>query len=272
MPRMMWPHLRHPREVSTMVETQVRRWALRQKGHPSAFLQTWPVVTISHEAEEQGIALGRTVADALGFGYWDRDLVLELARLLDPNTGNGDALDERTRDAIEEFLGTSLPSRDIVSADYTDLVRRIVDSIAHHGGTVFVGRGAQFLVAPRDSLRVRLVAPFDLRARTLEASKGITFEAAKQAIQVGDNERAAFVLHALGHDVADPAHFDLVVNSETYAREAAAGLVLMAYFAKFGQWPLTAHGLMAGRMPGRAPALPSVASVSQGTPVTGGWA
>jgi len=262
MPRMMWPHLRHPREVSAMVETQVRRWALRQKEHPNAHLERWPVVTISHEAEEQGIALGRTGSDALGFAYWDRDLVLELAHLMDPNAANGNIIDERTRDAIEEFLGTSLPGRDIVSADYTDLVRRIVASIAHHGGTVFVGRGAQFLVDPRDSLRVRLVTPFDLRARELEAKSGITFEAAKQAIHVGDNERASFVLQALGHDVTDPAHFDLVVNSETYAREPAAGLVLMAYFAKFGHWPLTAQGLIAGRMPGRAPALSSMVLVS----------
>ena len=241
-----------------MVETQVRRWALRRRGHPSAFLQTWPVVTISHEAEAQGIGLGRSVAEALGFGYWDRDLVLELARLMNPNVTNDSILDESTRDAIEEFLGTSLPNRDIGSADYTDLVRRIVDSIAHHGGTVFVGRGAQFLVDPRDSLRVRLVAPFELRARELEASQGITFEAAKQAIHVGDNDRAAFVLHALGHDVRDPAHFDLVINTETYAREPAAGLVLMAYFAKFGQWPLTAHALIAGRKTGRPFVLPAM--------------
>jgi cytidylate kinase len=85
--------------------------------------------------------------------------------------------------------------------------------------------------------------------------KGTTFKAAKRAIQFGDNESASFVLHAMGHDVADPAYFDLVVNTETYMRESALSLVLMAYFAKFGHWPLTARGLIAGRLPGLAPAL-----------------
>jgi len=51
--------------------------------------------------------------------------------------------------------------------------------------------------------------------------KGITFKAARRAIQFGDNESASFVLHAMGHDVADPAHFDLVVNTETYMHESA---------------------------------------------------
>ena len=83
------------------------RWTLRQKWHPSAFLQIWPVVTISHETEDQGIALGKSVAERLGFGYWDRDLVMELARLLNEKTATSMMLDESTGSAIEEFLGAS---------------------------------------------------------------------------------------------------------------------------------------------------------------------
>ena len=214
------------------------RWTLRQKWHPSAFLQIWPVVTISHETEDQGIALGRSIAERLGFAYWDRDLVMELARLLNEKSATSMLLDESTRSAIEEFLGASMPSQETASTDYTDLVRRIFNSIAHRGGAVIVGRGAQFLVAPRESLRVRLVSPLP-----------------KQAIQFGDNESASFVLHSMGHEVVDPAYFDLVVNTESYLRESALTLVLMAYFAKFGHWPSTARGLIAGRFPELAPAL-----------------
>jgi cytidylate kinase len=234
----MWPHLRLPREVGAMAEAQGERWTFRQKWHPSVFPHTWPVVTISHETEDQGIALGRSVAERLGFGYWDRDLVMELADLMNEKTATSMMLEESTRTAIEEFLGASMPSQENGSTDYADLVRRIFDSLAHRGGAVIVGRGAQFLVAPRESLRVRLVSPLATRAN-----------------QFGDNESAAFVLHAMGHDVADPAYFDLVVNTESYLRESALTLVLMAYFAKFGYWPLTARGLIAGTLPGLAPAL-----------------
>jgi len=238
MPGLIWPHLRLPREVGAMVEAQGERWTFRQKCHPSVFLHTWPVVTISHETEAQGIALGRSVAERLGFGYWDRDLVMELARLMNEETATSMMLEESTRAAIEEFLGASMPSQEPASTDYTDLVRRIFNSLAHRGGAVIVGRGAQFLVAPRESIRVRLVSPLPNRA-----------------IQFGDNENASFVLHAMGHDVADPAYFDLVINTETYMRESALSLVLMAYFSKFGHWPSTARALIAGRFPGLAPAL-----------------
>jgi hypothetical protein len=213
MPGLKWPHLLYPRKVGAMVEVQAKRWTLRQKWHPSVFLSTWPVVTISHDAEDEGIALGRIVAERLGFGYWDRELVMELAGLLNEKVATSFMFDERTREAIEEFLGAIPPSHDGVSADYTDVVRRIFDSVAHRGGAVIVGPGVQFLVAPRDSLRVRLVAPLDPRAWKIPL-----------------------------------AHFDLVINTETYAREHALGLVLMAYFAKFGHRPLIAHGLIVGKL------------------------
>jgi len=209
----MGRHLRLTREVGAMVEVQAKRWTLRQKWHPSVFLSTWPVVTISHDAKAEGIALGHVVAERLGFSYWDRELVMELAGLLNVKAATSIMFDERTRSAIEEFLGTIPPSQDGVPADYTDLVGRIFDSIAHRGGAVIVGPGVQILVAPRDSLRVRLAAPLATRAWKIPL-----------------------------------AHFDLVINTETYARETAMGLVLMAYFAKFGHRPLIAHGLIAGKL------------------------
>jgi hypothetical protein len=64
----MWPHLRHPREVDTMVEAQARRWALKQKGGSEAVVGAWPAVTISRKLGEQGLTLGRRVAQRLGFG------------------------------------------------------------------------------------------------------------------------------------------------------------------------------------------------------------
>ena len=66
------------------------------------------------------------------------------------------------------------------------------------------------------------------------------------------------ILHALGQNPADPAHHDVVVNTETYAGERAEAVVLMAYLAKFGEWPLTALALRAlqlSELTGRLPPM-----------------
>jgi hypothetical protein len=229
MPSLMWPHLRHPREVAAMVEEQARHWTLRQYGRWEAVAGRWPVVTISRESGNQSHALGRSLAERLGFSYWDRGLVVELVRLLGLGGTAISMAEEGTRSAIEDFLGDSVPEPTGVSMDYVERVRLVLDSIVYRGGAVLVGQGAQFLVAARDALRVRLVIPMALR-------------------------------HPLAGGLGAPADFDVVVNAGTYERERAVGLVLMAYLAKFGDWPTTARRLLNGRRTGLVSLLPAAAS------------
>jgi cytidylate kinase len=223
-----------------MVEAQAKRWVFKQNGRREAPPEEWPVVTISCEFGAHGIVLGRRVAERLGFSYWDREIVSEIARLLHMGEGTVIAFDECTRTAIEDLLAAFAPNLGATSADYVADVRGIINAIAGRGSAVIVGREAQYLVDPRRALRVRLVTPFDLRVREIEAESRISMDAAKRLIAAGERERAAFVRRAVGQNVADPAHYDLVVNIDTYPGERAEAVVLMAYLAKFGEWPLTA--------------------------------
>ena len=68
MPGLMWPHLRHPRELDAMVEAQAQHWAVKQQRGSEAVVGTSPVVTISRELGDQGLAPGRSEAQRLGFG------------------------------------------------------------------------------------------------------------------------------------------------------------------------------------------------------------
>jgi cytidylate kinase len=242
MTELRWPHLPHPRDVGGIVEGQVRRWALNKQSKPrEALLAEWPVITISREYGTQGTALGRRVAERLGFSCWDSEIVTEIAHLLHTDEATISAFDERTRGAIEDLIGTSLFNQDVISADYADNVRRTIDSIARRGRAVIVGRGAQFLVDPNHALRVRLVAPFEHRAREIATLKGISFEQAQQTVESSDKERAAYVHHATGKYVAEPAQYDVVINTKSYAGERADALVLMAYLSKFGELPVAEH-------------------------------
>jgi hypothetical protein len=92
----------------------------------------------------------------------------------------------------------------------------------------------------------------------MEAESRVSEGAAKRLIAAGEKERAEFVRRSVGQDVADPAHYDLVVNTETYLGERAEAVVLMAYLAKFGEWPLTAQALNGEELSGPGGRLPSV--------------
>ena len=255
MPELNWPHLRHPREIGAMVEAQIRRWVFKQGVRREALPESWPVVTVSCEFGTQGFVLGRGVAERLGFSYWDREIVSELARLLHMGEGTVTVFDDRTRSALEDLLGAFAPNLEVTSVDYAEDVRRIIGSIAGQGSAVIVGRETQYLVDPGRALRVRLVAPFDLRVLEIAAQSQVSVDVAKRLLVAGDKQRAAFVLRAMGQNVADPVHYDLVVNTDTYCGKRAEAVVLMAYLAKFGEWPLTALELKTEHLAGHLPPI-----------------
>jgi hypothetical protein len=66
--------------------------------------------------------------------------------------------------------------------------------------------------------------------------------------------------------MGNPAHFDIIVNRENYEPERAVSLVLMAYVAKFGDWPpatqaLNGGGLLSVRL---LPPMHSMMTVTRG--------
>jgi hypothetical protein len=246
-----WPHQQNPRDLGAMVDAQVRNWVFNQQSQESP-LQEWPSVTIASEFDAQGVALGRGIAERLGFGYCDPESVSELARQMRARDGAAGELDRQRRNVLEDLLGAFAPHQDVSSAGFAEQFRHIVSSIAHHGSAVIVAREASFLVDPHRALRVRLVAPLEIRIKEIETRSHVSQAVAKRMISTNDKDRAAFIRRALGHTVADPAHYDVVVNTGTYAQERAEAVVLMAYLAKFGEWPLTAH-VLRGEGPSASP-------------------
>lgn len=249
-----WPHQQSPRDLGAMVDAQVRNWVFSQQGQESPSRE-WPSVTIACEFGDRGVALGRGIAERLGFSYCDPENVRELARQMHAREGAAGELGRQRRNVLEDLLGAFAPHQDVASADYSEQFRSIVSSIARHGNAVIVDREASCLVDPHRALRVRLVAPLETRIKEIETHAHVSLAVAKRMIATDDTDRAALIRRTLGHSLADPAHYDVVVNTGTYAQERAEAVVLLAYLAKFGQWPVTAH-VLRGEGPSASPGTP----------------
>lgn len=243
---MKWPHQHSPRDLGAMVDAQVGHWVSEQSGQPSP-LQDYPVVTIACEFDAQGVALGRGIAERLGFGYYDPKNVSELAQRVFAPEGTAGVFDKRRRNVLEDLLGAFAPEQDVASATFAEQIRRIVNSIARHGSAVIVAREASCLVDPHQALRVRLVASLGTRINELAMRLHVSPGVAQRMVARNEKERAALIRRTLGYTLADAAHYDVVVNTGTYAQERAEAVVLMAYLAKFGEWPLTARVLRSER-------------------------
>lgn len=231
-------HAHAPRDVARLVEEQVLKWSLSERQRPRT-QPYWPVVTISREYGSQGAELGKRVARRMGFVYWDRAIVTDLAETLRAGEGAIENLDEHARTAIDDLLGTVLFQETIMSMDYTDELRRLLLEIQRGGSAVIVGRGAHCFLNPESSLRVRVVSPFSRRVAGLRARKGLSEEAAIREIRAADADRAEFVRRTFGADVSDPTRYDIIVNTHWLQPDTSEAIVLDAYGAKFGRLPTT---------------------------------
>ena len=187
MHELKWHHRQRPRPVDGIVEQQVRRWQFQA---PNSDNQYWPVVTISRESGSLGLALGRRVAERLGFTFWDQEIVSVVAERLHTDPRKVLALDEHAPAGIDVLLTAFRLAQGGLAHDYRAQLRILFASIAHHGGAVVVGRGAHCVLTSAQALRVRLVAPLERRIADYERACQKTHEVAVREVPAGARDRA----------------------------------------------------------------------------------
>jgi cytidylate kinase len=222
--------------VHDLVEQQVQRWMAEQEKRKRENVPAEParpVVTVSRQAGTQGTDLARGVADALGFRFWDQELVQRVAEQSGAPEALLRAVDERARNAIADLLSGILMGEASTEKEYLAQLTRLFHALAHHGSAVIVGRGAQFVLASETALRVRVIASMDVRVRNLGAVRNLPEAEARAEVERIERERQGFIKHHHHRDVTDPAAYDLIVNVGTMARHRVVDVVVAAYKAKF---------------------------------------
>lgn len=228
-----------PRSLDALVEHQVRKWTAERKHVPTVVgpARRWPVVTLSREYGAHGAAVGRLLAERLGFDFWDKKLVQTIADDAGASQRVIETLDEQRKNAFADVLGSLLKSHGLSASEYFERLARVVQTISDHGAAVVLGRGANYLVPADRALRVRVIAPFEVRVAGVMARGGLDEKGARAEVRLIDTERAAFVRQAYGRDVADPADYDVVLNAGSLDAPAAVEVMVAAYRAKFGALP-----------------------------------
>jgi cytidylate kinase len=196
-----------------------------------------PCLLVSRECGSGGTRIARLAGARLGWQVFDREILDQIAQLAQVRKQLLGTVDENTRLAWDNGWQPELAPEDIGYEAYLRYLRQVVLTLGHHGDVVILGRGAQYLLPSRCSLRVRVVAPLEARIRRITQSDGLTAEEAHRYIQKFDADRTAFVRQSFQRDASSALNYDLVINMGEISLEAAVEMVVMALGHKLGIRP-----------------------------------
>jgi hypothetical protein len=196
-----------------------------------------PCLLISRERGSGGGQVARLAGERLGWHVFDREIVEDIARLAHVREQLLESVDPETRANWDSSWQPELLPEDIGSEQYLRCLRQIVLALGHHGDVVMLGRGVHFLLPPGCSLRVRVVAPLELRVQRVAESRKIPEADASAQIQSFDASRTDFVRKCFRRDPGLALNYDLTINTEDIKPEAAVDIVLTALRQKLGVCP-----------------------------------
>lgn len=181
------------------------------------------IVTISRLVGSYGDIIAATVARKLGLELLGRDQVHELAESCDPEFRDACT-------AYENEHGPGFFERIFFdSPSYTSLFQALTYEAASRGKVVLVGRGAQIVLRDVPGvLKVRVVAPPDVRTKRIMERYNFTREEAEDFVSSYDHKRETLIRSIFHSDSNDWALYDMIINTAHFTSGAASEVVLDA--------------------------------------------
>lgn len=211
-----------------------------------------PIVTIARTFGAGGSQIGRILAERMGAEFVDRKIVAEVAHRSGISEAEASGYDEQVRSVWQRVaaaltagrteLAIPLPPTDEldpglgVEERLARLTRAVIEEDASRGNAVIVGRGGAFILRDHpNTLHVQIQAPLETRVRNLMAQAeelpvGTRPDpvSLRQLCATVDAQRADYVRRLFGVNWLDPAHYDLILDAQTFSFEAAADLIELA--------------------------------------------
>lgn len=178
------------------------------------------IITISREFGSGGREIGKRLADALGYTYYDKEIETEIARRMNMDVNYVEhALERGALMNIPLHFGKTLTGSVMLRQQVDILVekQRIVKEIASHSNCIIVGRAADVILSEYDPFKIFVYADMDYKVdrcrKYAELKENLTDKEMEKAIKKIDSDRAGY--HRLYTDTkwGKKENYSLCVNT-----------------------------------------------------------
>lgn len=204
-------------------------------------------ITISVQLGSGGFALARSVAEQLGFRYYDWEITSQAAEMAGVSPEIVAAADrvpgfiermmrrlsaapvlspeEAVLEPAPAMVGAAVQS--LTSDDYRSFVDKVVREISGQGDAVIVGHAAQAILRDQPGvIKVLVVGSVGRRAERLAIEQSVTAEQAAATIRQSDKDRAELFRRIYHIDWLDASLYDLCLNTDNVPNEIGAEAIV----------------------------------------------
>jgi cytidylate kinase len=205
------------------------------------------IVTVSRMYGSGGSEVAERVARALGWSLLDNAMVDAIAQRSGLTRAEVTAQDERVPSMVERLAAAlSLGSPEIMPPvpagpiETTEerivaVTRRVIEEAVQTGSTVFVGRGAQCLLAERaDALHIFCFAPRSALRRYVMDKFNVDAAEADRMVSDQNKQREQYVKRHWNRNWLAVENYHLCVNTAWLGLDGAAEQVVEAARRQFG--------------------------------------
>jgi cytidylate kinase len=182
------------------------------------------IVTISHEMGSGGAELGMALASYLSYRHVDHEVILDRARTYGLAEARLAHLEEDKPSLFERF--------DTETRRYIMVIQTVLYELAAEDGVVLIGRGGQWLLRGIPHvLRVRVIAPFELRVQRLtetlsaRGSERVSPRTAAQMVRRDDGQKTGRMRYLYDVELHDPGLYDVTINLGVLSQGVAVSLL-----------------------------------------------
>jgi cytidylate kinase len=233
----------HARSVELIVERQAKLWeerrALSRAGGEAArralvHLSEGPWISLSRQLGTGGAEFGQRLGERLGWQVYDHEILQRIAQQTHTTERILARLDEHAVGSLRDILAHFMLTGASDQAAFLREMTRVIFALGRQGKAIIRGRGANWLLDQRFGLRLRLIAPPDVRVERLAKHDGLPAEEAERRVREHDADLQAFIRQVFHRDIDDPLGYDLILNMATLPVDAAVEATLAALSRKLG--------------------------------------
>ena len=216
-------HIKTSRSVESLVDDQVGRWHASKTSGPER--KRLPVLCLSRQTGTHARLVARKVAEDMKMDLSGKEILNKVAADAKMRDAVVHTLDEKKRSFLDDLIASWQVKNNLTSDEFFKYLVKTIGTVGEHGNHVIVGRGANFIIKPPQSLRVRFVASIEFRIASVQKEFNLDANKAKDWVISHDGERKAYIRKYFNADIDKSDNYDLVINSEFITVDEAAVMI-----------------------------------------------